>query len=620
MWVGRGAVAAVLASALMVPLTPLAHAVSAPAITALSVNNHTIGIADDGVLAWASEFEATSADLGVDFINKATSHRVTVDWDAAAVRAGDLTIPAGTFAQGIYYAESASISDSAGGAHYYSVYEDVPLLDDAWFAVRANPPARPSAPVMSEDTMGGPLAGELAVVCSNSNGNGLPILDYTLTATPVGGGEPVLWTHSGASRCSDVISGLVPGAAYDVTAVARTGVGVSASSNVLRDAALPAPPTAPTNLAATPSADSALLEWEPSNGYGQQILYYHVQWLAGDTLDENVVVAVGSADAAPSLSITDLLDGTSYSFRVRGKSSQGWGEWSAWSARFTTNADALPVPSSVKASWTETGAITVEWVDASAPVDDPATAYEVEVAGAGGMASSGEVSCCSWTTDGPVDVNESYEVRLRAENLAGWSGWSTVYTLFPVRPPSSVQSLVVTGRYGRANVSWQEPLTGTPEGGYGFSVVDLGPFGVTRTSVTDDTSLRVDALTPGVDYLVSVWAIGELGRTGDSQMVRLDGTQTTVRAATTLTIGQPGEVRGRSTTTSNGLGIGGATVVLQRRAVGASTFRSTDITAVTRPLGRFDLSFVPRAGVEYRVALVGQPGLGGSAALLTPAS
>lgn len=96
--------------------------------------------------------------------------------------------------------------------------------------------------------------------------------------------------------------------------------------------------------------------------------------------------------------------------------------------------------------------------------------------------------------------------------------------------------------------------------------------------------------------------------------------QTTVRTATTLTIGQLGEVRGRSTTTSDGAGIAGVTLVLQRRAVGASTFRATDITAVTRPLGRFDVSFVPRAGVEYRVALLGQPGLGGSAARLPAAS
>jgi hypothetical protein len=278
------------------------------------------------------------------------------------------------------------------------------------------------------------------------------------------------------------------------------------------------------------------------------------------------------------------------------------------------------MPPSFTADWTDTGAITVDWIESTEPVSDPPIAYEVEVSGAGASFTSGQVSCCTWTTSGAVAVNESYDIRVRAKNSAGWSDWSTIYALDPVSPPSEVQNLTVVGRYGRAQVSWQEPLTGTPAGGYGYSIKELSPLGGTMTTVTDQTSLRVDGLTPGVDFVISVWGIGRLERTGPSQAVSLAGTQTSVRASTSVTVGLASDVHGRSITTSDGSGVGGVTLVLQRRAAGASAFRTTDITTVTRPLGRFDLSFVPRPGVEYRVALVGQPGLGGSAAPLLVAA
>ncbi|MEO8106111.1 MAG: fibronectin type III domain-containing protein [Actinomycetes bacterium] len=607
----RASAVAALSVALTVPLLGSASAADSPTIGSLSVTAHSVpSLNFDAVIDWSASGGAETIE--VDLYNEASGETWPVSWSTQSQASGSYELPRTWPVDGVYYALSARVL-AANQTTGYELHSDAPLLDDVWFALEATEPAAPSAPRITENTMGGPLAGEIAVVCSRSVGNGLPILTYSLTATPVAGGDPVTVTHNGQSRCSEVIGGLVPGASYDLTAVARTGAGESVVSNTLRRSAGSAPPTAPDSLQAIPGDGSADLAWAPSNGYGLPITAYAVEVRSPDGVDEYGSFGAG-ADAPPSLQVNGLVNETEYDFRVAANTSLGWGEWSDWSDPFTPSAPAVLLPPSFTANWADQPTIVVEWDEVTVPVDDPASTYEVELSGVGESMTSGEVDCCSWTSDVLPDVTETYTIRMRARNSAGWSEWSTGYEVFPVPPPSAVQDLSVIGLYGRAKLNWVEPLTGVPSGGYAYSVVEAGASEAeVVAAATGRSSAGVTGLVPGEDYVASVYAIGTLGREGPVSEVNLTGTQTWVRAATSITPRTISEVRGRSISPSDAVGIGGVTVTLQRRAVGGAKFRSTDVTAVTRPLGRFTLSFVPRRGVDYRVALVGQVGLGGSA-------
>ena len=60
----------------------------------------------------------------------------------------------------------------------------------------------------------------------------------------------------------------------------------------------------------------------------------------------------------------------------------------------------------------------------------------------------------------------------------------------------------------------------------------------------------------------------------------------------------------------------GTTVIIQRKLSNGSVYRSLGVSDVTGARGRFSIKFTPRRGVSYRVALVGQVGLGASIAEL----
>ena len=588
----RRAVAAVVLATAALPWQMPALAATAPAITSLSVADHVVDAGSDALLGWVTEFEATMADVSVDFVNDASGDTVTVSWSSGAEHAGDLAIADGTFGSGIYYAQNARISDSAGGANSYGLYEDAPLLDDTWFAVGVDAPTAPTGP-RQMDALGGPDLGEIAILCGRGTGFGLPILEYIYTLVPVDGGVSETRVRDGMS-CYNTLTGLTPGKTYDVTITARTAVGVSGPTGPDRATAGSAPPSEPTYLSAVPGDQTAHLEWQPADGFGLPITDYAVE-----VRSEGGSVLLGTSQAgnvnAPNeLDLTDLTNGVAYDFRVQGRNSLGWGSWSAWSDPFTPLAHPVPAAPSFQASWTDTEAIAVEWVESSQPEGDPPTSFEIEVSGDGRTDESGEVTCCSWTTIFGVDVDEVYVIRMRAKNSAGWSDWSSSYTLTPVRPPSAVQSLDVSGRYQRAEIGWEGPLTGSPEGGYLYSVTEGSSTGVaepTGGAPTNDMRAVVAGLTPGKDYVVSVWAVGELGRTSSVREVVLTGTRTTVRASTALSVGQSSEVRGRSVTETHGTGLGGITLVLQRRSPGALFFRATDMTTVTGPEGRFRIEF-----------------------------
>lgn len=611
------AVVALAAVALVVPVQGGALAAGAPVLTALTVTEHVVSSSSDAALQWSADLSVPLGELSVDFVNGSTGHTLTARSAPGGDATGTLVIPAGSFEEGIYYAESARIADSAGGSSAYQLYENAPLLDDVWFAVDVAAPALPSMSQQLVDALGGPGGGEISVACNPGSGRGLPILDFEFTAVPVAGGPTVVQKRAGPS-CSKTLTGLVAGAAYDITVRSRTAVGPSEPSQSRRATALAAVPAAPTGLGATPGDESVDLTWSKGNSYGKPILNYALEIRSATGVDNPGMGP--NDDELVNFTVGGLRNGVTYDFRVRARTDLGWGAWSTWSDPFVPTSGQVPTAPSADAVRTSEDRIGVQWFAADAPASDPATGYEVEVTGSGLETQSGEVTCCTWTTEQTVDPDLSYDVRVRARNSAGWSSWSSTVTVLPrvtPPPPSPVQNLVAVGRVGRLGLSWDEPTTGLPSGGYRYAVLPGRTVpGDTAGTTTTQRQATVLGVTPGEDYVAAVWAVDGAGATSEATWTVVSGTAITLRGPEPMVAGKRYAVTGRVRTTFDGVGVGGATVLVQRQRADGDGFRSIGVEALTRPRGWFDLAFVPKAGVVYRVALVGSQGLGGSAVRL----
>jgi len=134
-----------------------------------------------------------------------------------------------------------------------------------------------------------------------------PVRGYTVTSNPGG-------ITTTTSQTSTVINGLTPGASYTfvVTATNSTGTGVpSASSN----AVVPWACSPPTSVSATPGDSDALVSWQPpANSGGQTITGYRITPYVGSTPQSPT--SVSGNPAATSAIVTNLSDGTTYTFVV----------------------------------------------------------------------------------------------------------------------------------------------------------------------------------------------------------------------------------------------------------------------------------------------------------------
>ncbi|WP_168428977.1 fibronectin type III domain-containing protein [Microbacterium sp. K36] len=106
-------------------------------------------------------------------------------------------------------------------------------------------------------------------------------------------------------------------------------------SNVPPDpTAVPAAPTLPT---ATTSTTTAALSWAAPSSPGGPIIGYDIEWAA----DPTFTGATSATSTTPSVTITGLTPGGTYSFRVRARNAAGPGEWSP--ARTETTSTGMAV-------------------------------------------------------------------------------------------------------------------------------------------------------------------------------------------------------------------------------------------------------------------------------------
>jgi hypothetical protein len=161
--------------------------------------------------------------------------------------------------------------------------------------------AKPVAPVLTSLT---PDDGSLTTAFTHATSDP-PTTQFTVTATPTGGGTPV--TATGAAS-PIAVSGLTNGTSYDVTVRATNSVGDSPESNMLQGTPNPAPRPPVQNLTATPGTGQVDLTWDPPAS-GPAPIGYQVDVAP----NEGTMSHTGTDTTAE---VTGLTAGTTYTFTV----------------------------------------------------------------------------------------------------------------------------------------------------------------------------------------------------------------------------------------------------------------------------------------------------------------
>jgi hypothetical protein len=377
----------------------------------------------------------------------------------------------------------------------------------------------------------------------NFNG-GSTVINHVIQFSTNGGTNWQTFTPPAPVTGSSVrVTGLTNGLAYVFRVATTNSVGNSGYSNVAGPVTPVAPAQAPTNLVAIAGNAQADLTWTvPANDGGSSITDYQIQ----SSTDGGVswVVVADAVSTATSATLTSLVNGTSYQYRVAAITSYGLGFWS------TPSSSVMPmtVPtapfglggvrgdSSVALSWlapTDNGGVAVT---------DYKIEYRLTSAATWTTFSDGVSAATSATVTGLTN-GSPYEFRVIATNLAGFSPTSNVAgPLVPMTTASAPLNLV--GAFGdkKATLSWSAPSSngGGAISDYSIQYRQAGVLSWITVPHTPSTvpGAVVPGLTNGIEYIFRITAINPVG-SGQQATVRV--TPMTIPSAPVIVSATPGD-------------------------------------------------------------------------------
>jgi Zn-dependent metalloprotease/transcriptional regulator CtsR len=296
-----------------------------------------------------------------------------------------------------------------------------------------------------------------------------------------GGGGFTLVAVLSANANSYSSTGLVTGTTYTFRVKAYDGPNESEPSN-LAAATTPAPPAAPTGLAATPVTSTRIdLTWA-DNATNEQ--GFKVERAAGGGAFSQIALLGANATTYSS---TSLVSGTTYSYRVRaydGPNDSGYSN--------IASASPLPppaAPSGLTATPISSSRIDLAWVDNATyeggfKVErsaDGVSFTQIAVLGA---------NSTSYSSTGLV-AGQTYTFRVRAYEGANDSAWSNTASATTTSGPAAPSNLAATPvSSSRIDLTWTD--NATTEQGFkverstdGVSFTQIALLGVNATAYSN---------------------------------------------------------------------------------------------------------------------------------------
>ena len=380
----------------------------------------------------------TNTDLSVDTDSTTQNDQTTLTFtDSTWNTAQTVTVSASTDTDSDKEAPITLVHTASGGG-YNGVSGNVTVnINDS-----TAPVVLPTAPSGVTVTTTGSTSVTVAWTDTSSNETGFTVEHRT------GAGD---WT-SGATTAADAesaaVTGLLPSTAYDFR-VQAVNVHGSSPSGV---ASLTMPPVAPTGLVASSATNtSATLTWRDASSDETSFV---VQYRAAGSQGWTTFATEAGANAT-TLTVTGLVAGTSYEFRVFAKhSANGLSSPSNVASVGTTAPPAAPTGLTVTASGSTS--VSVSWTDAS--TDE--TGFEVEYRTGSDPWATGatvEAGVTAVTVTG-LSPATAYDFRVASVNA---NGRSPSFPQSLTMPPAAASDLDGTATDATSvTLSWTVNSTG----------------------------------------------------------------------------------------------------------------------------------------------------------------
>ena len=283
----------------------------------------------------------------------------------------------------------------------------------------------------------------------------------------------------------------------------------------------PAAPATPVNVTASAGNAQANVSWNPQLN-GQPTTSYTVRntFASNGAIVPDVIVTApsGSTVVPTSVTVTGLVNGTSYQFAVAASNTVGSSAFSTPSNAVTPQVPTVPgVPTAVAASPGNASA-QVFWAPPASNGGSAITSYTVTVL-ANGLATGATVTVPGATTNTLVSGltnGTSYTFTVHATNGLGngpESLPSAAVTPTVISPPGAPTGVAATAGNASAILSWVPPASdgGSPISSY----IVLGLIGTTPVTSASfsgtTTSATITGLTNGTTYTFTVMAVNSAG-------------------------------------------------------------------------------------------------------------
>lgn len=456
-----------------------------------------------------------------------------------------------------------------------------------------------------------PGASQVALAWSAPASPGGTITDYEMQYRENGTSSWSTFADSVSTSTGGTITGLTNGTTYNFRVATIVDGTTTSSYTSVVSAAPRTSPSAPSDTVATPGNRQVLLSWTAPSDGGAAITDYTIEFKA--TTSGSWTTFTDGTSSAASATVTGLLNGTSYDFRVTSINTVGS---SSVSAVVSATPRTTPgAPGSLTAT-TGDAQLSLSWSAPASTGGSAITDYQIEVKAASSLTWSVVSHAASTSTAyvlGDLTNGTAYNVRIAAINDAGIGTYGTAISATPRTTPSAPTSLTATFGDEDVDLAWNAPLsTG------GAAVTDYhieyresgaGAWSTFADGTSTTRSVTITGLTNGTAYQFRVAAENASGI----------GAYTTPQSATPHTI--PGVPRNLVVTgAASSLQVawdaptsdGGGTIadyILQVREVGAGSW-STVLDGVSAARSATISGLTVGTPYEVRVAAWNTAGAG----------
>ena len=351
------------------------------------------------------------------------------------------------------------------------------------------------------------------------------MLSGTSMASPHVAGAAALLLQSDPTATPAQIAALIVNSA---TPDAITGLAAGSPNLVLYTGAAfvspnPVAPSVPTLLTAVGGVTQASLAWNaPTQSGGADVTDYVVEYSSNS--GSTWTVFADGVSTSTAATVTGLVNGTTYQFRVKAVSSGGTSEASSTATAIVgvpsapTSLSATPLGLSVRLSW------TAPTQNGGSAVTDYVAQFSAD-SGATWSTFSDSISTSTTTTVTGLTNGLTYQLRVSAVNSVGTSAYSSVVIAVPwaASLPSAPLDLAIAS-YGlnQVGLSWTIPATNGGDTITDYVIEYSSSSGSTWATFTDPVSsirsTTVTDLVSGASYIFRVSARNSAG-TGDPSVV-----------------------------------------------------------------------------------------------------